>query len=93
MVIASLRKFEQNADLRAQLFATNGSTLVEASPGDKFWGVGLGMDNPRIPLTKQWPGLNILGRILTRVRTLLMNRNEYKSEIVNGATSSPNKFN
>lgn len=87
MVIASLRKFEQNSDLRAQLFATNGSILVEASPSDNYWGVGLAMDNPNITFTKSWPGLNVLGRILTRLRILLMNRSKYKSEIVSALVS------
>jgi len=80
MVIGSLRKYEQNADLRKHLFDTEGSTLVEASPTDIFWGVGLSMTSEAIRDIKHWPGENVLGRILTAVRTKLMKRPEFRSE-------------
>ncbi|KAI1717111.1 N-glycosidase [Ditylenchus destructor] len=74
MVIACLRKFEQNDDLREELFATAGSLLVEASPFDKFWGVGLSMESEMISKPNKWPGQNVLGRLLTMLRERLMSR-------------------
>src|SRR5262245_20959975 len=40
-------KFTQNPELLATLLATKGTTLVEASPFDKIWGIGLGANDPR----------------------------------------------
>ncbi|GGH57319.1 hypothetical protein GCM10008014_28860 [Paenibacillus silvae] len=61
-------KFTQNEELLAALLATRGTTLVEASPDDRIWGVGLAEDNPRIRNRSTWRGTNWLGEILTRLR-------------------------
>lgn len=61
-------KFTQNEDLRDALLATRGTTLVEASPDDRIWGVGLAEEDPRIRNRKTWRGTNWLGDILTRLR-------------------------
>jgi ribA/ribD-fused uncharacterized protein len=60
-------KFTQNNDLRELLLATQG-TIVEASPSDSIWGIGLGEDDPRAGDRKTWRGKNWLGKVLTRVR-------------------------
>lgn len=65
-------KFRQHPDLRAQLFATRGTTLVEASPVDRIWGIGLAEDDPRAKNRMQWLGLNLLGEALTQVREALL---------------------
>lgn len=65
-------KFTQNAGLLAALEATAGTELVEASPLDRIWGVGLSADNPRIQDPSQWRGLNLLGKVLTRLREDLL---------------------
>jgi ribA/ribD-fused uncharacterized protein len=64
----SRAKFTQNEDLRQALLATKRTLLVEASPYDRIWGVGLAADNPRIDDPRNWRGKNLLGRILTRLR-------------------------
>jgi ribA/ribD-fused uncharacterized protein len=64
-------RFSQNSDQRALLFATRGTTLVEASPYDQVWGIGLAADDPRALDRSQWLGLNLLGETLTRVREAL----------------------
>ncbi|GHU36559.1 hypothetical protein AGMMS50256_33300 [Betaproteobacteria bacterium] len=64
-------KFSQNDDLRALLMATGDKLLVEASPIDLVWGIGLGEDDPLRLDEKNWKGLNLLGRALTRVREYL----------------------
>ena len=68
----SYAKFTQNPELLEHLLATEGTTLVEASPLDKIWGIGLGADNPKAQDRSQWRGLNLLGEILTRVREALL---------------------
>ncbi len=65
-------RFSQNADQRELLFATRGTTLVEASPHDRVWGIGLAADDPRARDRSQWLGLNLLGEALTRVREALL---------------------
>jgi ribA/ribD-fused uncharacterized protein len=73
IVLAGSRaKFTQNAALRATLLATAGTTLVEASPYDRIWGIGLAAGNPRAQDPAQWRGQNLLGAILTRLRDELL---------------------
>jgi len=65
-------KFTQNQSLKEKLFLTKETTLVEASPYDNIWGIGLSVDNPKAKLRDTWEGLNLLGEILTKVRVELM---------------------
>jgi ribA/ribD-fused uncharacterized protein len=64
-------KFGQNPSMRAQLLATADKLLVEASPLDRIWGVGLRADDPRIHDPASWRGLNLLGEALMQVRAEL----------------------
>lgn len=64
-------KYSQNRGLRRKLFQTLGATLVEASPLDAIWGIGLSADDPRARDRAHWLGENLLGRILTDVRDRL----------------------
>lgn len=68
----NLARFRQNADQRELLFSTRGTALVEASPHDRVWGIGLAADDPRALDRAQWLGLNLLGEALTRVREVLL---------------------
>ncbi|XP_059162209.1 N-glycosidase YbiA-like [Physella acuta] len=69
---ASIAKFKQNEHLRKELFATFPKTLVEASPTDCIWGIGMSESNPKAHDKKLWRGKNKLGYILTQVRDELM---------------------
>ena len=66
--VANRAKFTQNPGLKKKLMATGDTELVEASPVDRIWGVGLTADDPRIQDRKSWRGLNLLGKILTELR-------------------------
>jgi hypothetical protein len=45
--------------------------LVEASPIDNIWGVGLAADDPRILDEKNWTGRNLLGKSIMDVRSMI----------------------
>jgi ribA/ribD-fused uncharacterized protein len=73
IVLAGNRaKFTQNKELLELLLATQGTALVEASPYDKIWGIGLAATDPRAQDPKQWKGQNLLGKILTTLRDELV---------------------
>lgn len=61
-------RFMQNRDQYDLLLSTQGTTLVEASPEDTIWGIGLGKDDPRCLDRKLWRGTNWLGETLTKLR-------------------------
>ena len=65
-------KFTQNPELLEQLLATKGTTLVEASPFDKIWGIGLDAKDPSANDPTQWKGQNLLGKLLTELRDELL---------------------
>ncbi|MGG1518248.1 NADAR family protein [Paenibacillus oryzisoli] len=65
-------KFTQNQQLLEKLLATQGTTLVEASPTDCIWGVGLLEDDPLILNRVTWRGTNWLGEVLTNLREDLL---------------------
>lgn len=69
---ANLSKFADNPKLRAKLLMTEGTTLVEASPTDRIWGVGLYENDPRVHFRAQWQGRNWLGQVLTDLRGSLL---------------------
>lgn len=66
-----LAKFGRHADLRRFLLGTGDRVLVEASPVDPIWGIGLAADDPRAEDPRQWQGLNLLGFALTEARGVL----------------------
>lgn len=61
-------KFTQNAGAYQALVATRGTKLVEASPTDRIWGVGLAESDDRILDPGAWRGTNWLGEVLTCLR-------------------------
>ena len=62
-----MAKFEQNPDLLEKLINTSGKTLVEASPYDRIWGIGMGENDPNRFDENKW-GQNLLGKALMKVR-------------------------
>jgi hypothetical protein len=68
MYIAIRAKFESSPKLRKQLLETGDKILVEGTPFDPIWGVKIKWDDDRILDEKNWNGLNLLGKVLMRVR-------------------------
>lgn len=66
-------KFKQNPDLMCSLEKTKGTIVVEASPKDLIWGIGLAATDHRAKNMDTWRGKNWLGQVLTKVRDDLLN--------------------
>jgi len=67
----NLLKFQQNPELLQYLYMTKELYLVEASPYDMKWGIGLAADDPRIENESIW-GRNLLGKCIMSARDLIM---------------------
>lgn len=61
-------KFSQNKDLKTFLINTKDRVLVEASPVDPIWGIGMATDHKDVSNPEKWKGLNLLGFALMEVR-------------------------
>ena len=66
-------KFIQNPELFNILMSTGEKILVEASPVDTIWGIGLSEDNPDALIPDKWKGQNLLGKVLAQLRDDLKN--------------------
>jgi ribA/ribD-fused uncharacterized protein len=64
-------KFSQNKDFKEYILSTGDSILVEASPYDTIWGIGLPESDIRVHNPNEWHGLNLLGFTLMKVRDSL----------------------
>lgn len=71
VVAGNLAKFGQHPDLREFLATTGDKVLVEASPFDRIWGVGMGPHHPDVARPTAWRGSNLLGFALMEVRERL----------------------
>jgi ribA/ribD-fused uncharacterized protein len=77
VIEGNVAKFGQNDDLGDFLLNTKDKVLVEASPFDKIWGVGLSKEDRRINDPNQWLGKNLLGFALMEVRNVLKNERKW----------------
>jgi ribA/ribD-fused uncharacterized protein len=71
VVRGSVAKFGQNHELKRFLLGTRQRVLVEASPVDRIWGIGLAADDPKADDPEAWQGLNLLGFALMEARERL----------------------
>ncbi|QHF02643.1 DUF1768 domain-containing protein [Pseudomonas asturiensis] len=68
VVRANQAKFSQNPELNEYILRTGSRVIVEASPVDHIWGIGLAQDNVDANNPNLWKGLNLLGFALMQVR-------------------------
>jgi len=74
-------KFSQHADLRRFLMGTGEALLVEASPYDQIWGIGMQANDPDAQNPALWRGSNLLGFALMKVRDELKRIRKYENEL------------
>lgn len=68
---ANMAKFTQNPKMLEELMDTKELEIVEASPYDKIWGIGLHETDPKALDKSQWEGTNWLGEAIMSVREKL----------------------
>lgn len=71
VVEGNLHKFSQHEELKKYLLNTGNKILVEASPVDFVWGIGLSQNAAEASNPLKWKGPNLLGFALMEVRDLL----------------------
>lgn len=72
VVEGNYHKFSQHPSLKTFLLNTGNSIIVEASPSDFTWGIGLSQDDRRSLNPKVWRGTNWLGFALMEARDRLL---------------------
>ena len=68
VVKGNMAKFSQHEELKSFLLSTSNKIIVEASPYDKVWGIGMLGDDEMATSPLKWRGLNKLGFALMVVR-------------------------
>jgi len=71
VIAGNLAKFRQHDELGRFLRRTGSKVLVEASPLDRIWGIGLSAAHEHAALPSRWRGRNLLGFALMEVRRAL----------------------
>ena len=87
VIRGNIEKFVQNTNLLNFLLATGNDILAEASPNDLVWGIGCREEDPTATQPQNWPGQNLLGFALMRVRDHF--RNTSNSDKQKSVTASP----
>lgn len=67
----NIAKFTQNDKLREYILSTKDIEVVEASPEDKIWGIGLRESDSRAWDKTKWQGTNLLGKVIMETRKIL----------------------
>lgn len=65
-------KFTQNPEMKEELLATGNREIVEASPEDTIWGIGMHESHPDILDKSKWKGTNWLGEAIMDVREMVL---------------------
>ena len=71
MIEVNLSKYKSDPYLQELLLSTGDKTIVEASPTDSIWGIGLHWSDDRVLDESKWQGKNLLGKALMEVRRIL----------------------
>ena len=71
----NIAKFSQNEKLKNFLLNTKNKILVEASPYDNIWGIGMSEDDNDILDEKKWKGQNLMGKAIMKAREFIKKQN------------------
>ncbi len=71
VIEGNYHKFSQHEGLKQFLLSTKNRILVEASPRDRIWGIGMSQNNEKVNNPNLWRGQNLLGFALMEVREQL----------------------
>jgi hypothetical protein len=72
VVSGNYAKFTQNEELKKFLLSTGNRIIVEASPKDTIWGIGMDEFDEDAINPKKWKGTNLLGFALMEVRSKIL---------------------
>ena len=75
-------KFKQNPGYRKYLIKTGDNQMVYCDPKDKIYGTGTTIWDPNSTSPDKWPGKNLLGKNLEKIRTEFLTDPAYKEEII-----------
>ena len=71
----NIAKFSQNEKLKSFLLNTKNKILVEASPYDTIWGIGMSEDDKDILDENKWKGQNLMGKAIMKAREFIKKQN------------------
>jgi ribA/ribD-fused uncharacterized protein len=71
MIPALVAKFISTLELKEFILNTGDKEIVEASPYDRIWGIGLDENNSLAWNKSTWKGLNLLGKVLMEARSVI----------------------
>ena len=71
VVRGNAEKFKQDEQLKNYLVSTGDRVIVEASPVDNIWGIGLAKDHRGIKNPHNWKGQNLLGFAIMEARDVI----------------------
>lgn len=81
VLIGSIAKFSQDQKKLQILINTNNKLLVESSPKDRIWGIGLHKTDAKVNDPANWQGTNWLGICLTQAKEILRLFDDNRSNI------------
>ena len=87
VLYGNLAKFSQNEEMHLALIQNGDRHLVEASPHDNLWGIGLSACDPRASSPDSWCGQNLLGQVLEHAREIL--RRDITAPLFDPAPETP----
>ncbi len=76
VVTANIAKFSQSESLLAELIESGDRELVEASPHDTIWGIGLHWNDDAVLDKEKWRGENKLGKAIMTARETILQQIE-----------------
>lgn len=79
VINGNIHKFNQNPQFAEYLVNTSDRVLVEASPADKIWGIGMAQNDEGVNNPYYWGGLNLLGFALMETRDFLIKYGHFEN--------------